>query len=289
MGAFPAVKLEESPQDRMERPFPEWRSTDSGASHGAHEPLDLGDLLGHTSREDFAAGLGDDDIVFDPDADIGVLWEQPLCPGREIETRFDCKDHSRLEETPGVPGAIGADVVDIHSQPMASPVHEEAAVGPLFDRFPAIPREESQGEEGIGEHFDGTLVESCPTDAWSNQVDDLLVGMEHRLVDSLLRAGELAIGGKGSGDIATKALVLGSGIDEDEVTLVDPLSVGVVMKNGCVEACPDDRRIGRSGRATFAKSAFDDGFQLVLVHSGSAPFHRRDVPSGPSRGHRFRA
>ena len=79
--------------------------------------------------EHVGAGGGDDDIIFDADADAFPLRVDAGFVGRDVEAGFDGDDHAGFEDARFVVDAIVADIVHVEPEPVAGLVHVEALVG----------------------------------------------------------------------------------------------------------------------------------------------------------------
>ena len=67
------------------------------------------------------------DVVFDADADAAEALRHAARAGRDVDAGLDGHHHARLQHAPLVADLVVADVVHIHAEPVAGPVHEELA------------------------------------------------------------------------------------------------------------------------------------------------------------------
>src|SRR5690554_4289242 len=100
------------------------------AARAPDDLLELFDPLRRPGREILVSVRGDEHVVLDADPDalisgiaIGAL--------REIEPRLDRDDHARLELSRLLPLMVGADIVHVHAEVMARPVHIERRMTPF--------------------------------------------------------------------------------------------------------------------------------------------------------------
>src|SRR5262245_23315276 len=75
----------------------------------------------------------DRDIVLDPHADVLPASRDTLAPRRDIDPRLDREAHAWLEHSPLVADLVVAHVVNVHAEPVAGAVHEEAPVRTVPD------------------------------------------------------------------------------------------------------------------------------------------------------------
>ena len=102
------------------------------------------------------------------------------------------------------------------------------------------------------------------------------VGAQHRLVDEFLLRRELAVGGKGAGDVRGVAVVLAAHVEQAE--LAQPLVVGrgrvAVVQDGRVGATGADARVAHVAHAApSVAEVAEDGLHLELVSARSYLSH----------------
>src|SRR5688572_25040250 len=94
-----------------------------------HQRLDLVRILRRLRGEHFMPGAGDDHVVFDADADAAEAPGHTARAGADVDAGLDGHRHAGLEHAPLVAHLVVTDIVHIHPEPVAGPVHEELLVG----------------------------------------------------------------------------------------------------------------------------------------------------------------
>src|SRR5690606_18798901 len=87
----------------------------------------------------------------------------------------------------------------------------------------------------------------------------LLLRLQHQLVDGLLLRRELAVDREGTGDVRGVVLVLATGIDQEQVPVLQRHVVFVVVQDAGVVATGNDRGIGRRQAARAAELVHEFG------------------------------
>src|SRR5262249_20264576 len=104
--------------------------------------FELAHRLRDVGRQVRVAVLRNEDVVFDAHADAAVALRRRRIVLGDVDARLDGEDHARFERARLLRAEIGADVVNIHAEPVARAVHEERAVEVFFDVLLAIARQE---------------------------------------------------------------------------------------------------------------------------------------------------
>ena len=102
-------------------------------------------------------------------------------------------------------------------EPVARPVHVEAAVGFLRDRLVDRTLEEPESNESLDQHAERRGVDRLERHAWADGGDAGRLRGEHGLVQVALRSGVALPGRPGAGHVGAVAGLLGSGVDQDEL------------------------------------------------------------------------
>src|SRR5471032_2002058 len=98
------------------------------ASCGRHERFDLVRGFRHIARKHLTAGARDCDVVLDAHADIPETPRHAAGAGGDVNARLDRQHHAGLEHAPFIADLVVADVVHVHTEPVAGAVHEELLV-----------------------------------------------------------------------------------------------------------------------------------------------------------------
>ena len=89
---------------------------------GARQAASTSSMVLGIAAVRFSLTVGDENVVLDADADAPQLFGCGLVIGGDVQSRLDGHDHARLEGAATICG-VGADVVDIESEPVSCPVH----------------------------------------------------------------------------------------------------------------------------------------------------------------------
>lgn len=144
----------------------------------ASAPDDLLELLDPFRRrgsEVLIPALGDEDIVLDADADAAV---DGIAIGvdAKIEARLDGDHHARLERAGLFAFMIGADIMYIHAEIVARPVHIIRGVAPTRERFIDAPLEHAELDEPFDEESRRGEVDVVKSRALHRRLDRSLLG-----------------------------------------------------------------------------------------------------------------
>src|SRR5579862_744286 len=132
------------------------------ASSRGHDRLDRLGILRHRARQDLRLGVGHDHVVFDANADVAEAPRNPAQAGRDIDARLDRERHPRLEDAPLIADPVVADVVNVHPEPMAGAMHEEALVGAFALERRHATFEKTELHESLGNHAHGGQMRIVP-------------------------------------------------------------------------------------------------------------------------------
>src|SRR6202011_4736650 len=92
----------------------------------------------------FGTGPGHHHIVLYANTDVVHSFGNAAGACWNIDSGLDGHDHAGFQDTPFVADLVVADVMDIHPQPVARSMHEEAAVGALALQFLHASLEQSE-------------------------------------------------------------------------------------------------------------------------------------------------
>lgn len=145
------------------------------ATRAPDDGLDLLDALRRAGREVLISRLGDQDIVLDADANAAV---DGIAVGvdAKIEPRLDGDHHPGLELAGLFPLMIGADIVHIHTEIMARPVHIIGGVAPAREGLLDAPLEDAELDESGDEDAGGGEVDVVEGRAFHRRLDRRLLG-----------------------------------------------------------------------------------------------------------------
>src|SRR5690606_37017001 len=115
-------------------------------------------LLRRSGGHDFDPTEGHEDIVFDSNTDATVLGWRFLVVVLDVETRFDREHHAWLELPRLAVRLVKADVVHVHSEPVAGAVRVEALHLPRRDDLIHISLHEPERERAFDENFGGMTM-----------------------------------------------------------------------------------------------------------------------------------
>ena len=101
--------------------------------------------------------------------------------------------------------------------------------------------------------------------------------VQNHIINLTLRLGIFAIDGECPCDVRRVAFVLGSGVNEYEITVFERRIVFDIMQDRRVVAASNDRIVGDATRAFVTHIGFHQRFDLSFVHAGLDLFHRKDV------------
>ena len=212
---------------------------------------------------------------------MSVRWSAMYSPGSMVSTM------------PGSSGARGvallveADVVHVHAEPVAGAVHVHRLVELLLDDLVGAAPAACRARAG--------RPTSVRTARWcgsskrapgAHRVDRGELRGEHQLVDRALATREAGADREGARHVGAVEVVLGAGVDEQQVVRLEPAVVGRVVQDGGVGAAGDDRRVGGAGGAVAAEDVVDQRLDLVLPAPGARLTHGGD--DAPRRRWRWR-
>ena len=103
------------------------------------------------------------------------------------------------------------------------------------------------------------------------------MNIEHNIVNFTLSFGKFAVYGKGSGNVRGVTLVLSTGIDQDQIAVLERHIVFDIVQDRSVVAAADDRVVRNAARTFVFHVGFHQRFDLALVHAGLDLFHRENV------------
>lgn len=103
--------------------------------------------------EVFVSVFGDQDVVFDADADaLEGIGGGDVVVGVKVEAGFDGEDHAGAEDAGAALGVVvSASIVHIEAEPMGGTVHIEGFISACDDQFVDIAFEDAQSDETFGE------------------------------------------------------------------------------------------------------------------------------------------
>ena len=196
-----------------------------------HQHLNLIRLHRHAAADQLAAGGRDDGIVFDADADVVELLGH-AGGGANINAGLDGEDHAGVQDAGRAvdddlarqrvfAGAglaelrglqIGAAVVYVHAQPVASAVHVKLKVAAVVDHVlqaaDFVFVQQADVQHALGQHFHAGFVRVGKARACFGGGHGGFLRRQHQVVKLALRCGEFAVGGESAGDVAGVAIQL---------------------------------------------------------------------------------
>ena len=103
------------------------------------------------------------------------------------------------------------------------------------------------------------------------------LGAQHHLVHATLGRGEAAVHGEGPGDVGGVIAPLAARVDEEEVTVLHPPPVLVVVEDAGVGTGGHDGGIGVARGAALSEDELQGRLHLVLVLTRPREAHGLDV------------
>ena len=149
----------------------------------------------------FAALLGHQHIVFDTNADIPPAFGHALAARRNINARLHRQRHTRLQHTPHIADLVVTDIMHVHSQPMASAMHEEATVGAVLDQRAELPFEQTEFYQSLGDLAHRCVMRIIPVIARFGGSNGGVLRLQYHFVYRALLRTVTTVDRKGTGDV----------------------------------------------------------------------------------------
>ena len=172
----------------------------------------------------------------------------------------------------------------VHAQPVAGTVHVEAPVCLGLDEFGGVAREQPQIHQALGQDTHRRFVVVDHGSFRTHRRDGGRLGRQHQLVDGALLPAEAAIDRKRAGDVRGVAVVLRTGIDQQQVPVPEFAAVLGVVEDAGVGAAGDDGGIGRPLAAAQPEFAFQFRLHLVFEAARRGALHGPDMGPGGNAG-----
>src|SRR5262249_8417016 len=186
----------------------------------AGEPFELVDFLREVGREDFVAALGYEHVILDADADA---LEPRRLTGRvlgKVESGLDGQHHAWLQDPRLIAETVLADVVYVHTEPMARAVHVEGPGRGLLGFVVHGHGKNAERAETFDENAQRRVVDVVERHARGYLFDSRLLGGEHDFVDLPLLRRESGTDGIGSRYVRTIVIVLRPRIDQQQFSVL---------------------------------------------------------------------
>ena len=167
----------------------------------------------------------------------------------------------------------------VHTQPVAGAVHVKPVVGIFLDERGGAALEQPQLHQATGDDLDGRVVRRVPGVARVDFLYGRQLRIQHQLVNGLLRLAEATVHRETAGNIGSIVFMFRTGIDKQNIAVVQRCVVFCVMQDAGVLAAADDGGIGGL-TARLAKLVQELRLQFVFHHARLADVHGALVRTG---------
>ena len=156
----------------------------------------------------------------------------------------------------------------IQTQPMASAVHVEVAVVASLDEAVHIPDQQAQVHQALHQNSQSGVVHRLRRAAGSHNGNRSFLSLQHQAVELPLFRREAAIHREGTGDVAVVVILQRTtGIDQQQVTVLQRGRVGGVVQHAGVITASDDGSVGRTAGPVAAEVGLHRRLHLGFVHA----------------------
>jgi len=198
--------------------------------------FDFFDFFRDAGGQDVAAIFGDEDGIFDADAEVFV---------REIERWLNGHDHAFLEDERA---RTGLNIMDTHTDQMPEAAAQTHRVDTFFF--------EAAGDKVVNVFGGNARFEGF---------DAGFLHLEDGAVDFLLLGGKFARDRPGAGNVHGEIIQVAAKIHQDELAGLHLAVISLIMHDAGVRAGTDNRSKGRAAAAVAEENLHGSGFELIFV------------------------
>ncbi len=174
--------------------------------------------------------------------------------------------------------------MNIDAKIMTDTVHIVFHVGFLFDEVLGLALKQAELLHALGQKLYRKFLAGLNGIARFCELDALKLDVKHDVIDLTLSGCKFAVDRKRAGDIRSVKLVFRTGVDQDQVAVLERHVVLDVMQDRSVSTAADDRVVGDAAGSPVLHIRFHEGLDLRLIHSGLNFLHRQDVSFGGNIG-----
>src|SRR5688572_8600068 len=179
-----------------------------------HPLLNVLGLFDEPRGQHFMTLFGDGDVILDADTDVPPALGHAFASRGYINPGLDGQRHAGLEHSPLLTHFVVANVMHIHSQPMAGAMHEEGAIRAITNEIRDFPLQQTKLHQALSDDLDRSIVRIIPVVPWASLLDRGILRFQDNLVHSSLFRRESSAHGEGPRNVRGVELVLTPRVDQ---------------------------------------------------------------------------